>query len=778
MDIVQADFALLLAILFYIICCPYTKVEESFNMQAIHDLLFYGPLRLDLFDHLEFPGVVPRTFIGALVVSAVAYPAHYIMALFDALKFHELILCRSTIGLLSWLSFVSFRNGVTKKFGKRAGRVLMLLTALQFHICFYMSRSLPNTFALMLSLHSFGLWLQGSALPALIILAFSALIFRCDMLVLIAPMTLQLLIAKEIPFWYSLAMGILTASTALALTVLIDSIFWRRWLWPEGVVLFFNTVENKSSEWGVMPFYWYFSNAVPKAQNVSLLWTIGGILGWKFPTAVVNELWPYTAVNRLSSSSSSEMEEMKEKTEDIKTKKEVTRPSLFICFFRVVRETFFGAGVNTSLLYYTFPALVYIALYSFLPHKELRFIFPVLPLFTMAAAVGVDNVLPPRFIKLIGSRRDISITSPLPVPVPDQMRKSSSGSLTSSASSSAATDFEIKKGNNSDNEKSAVKARAATHAQTRHRELGGCPSAMYNVLGGIYKVIVMGSLVGMLLVAHVLLSASYHNYPGAVALDRLLNQHIPVDVITLQEAFSERSISISSSSGSSDTSSSSRGSSAYHRRLKSRSSSSSSSSFGDSSNNWPRALYIHICPAAAMSGVTRFSMPRFLYSTRFGPVGSVLSYSAAYHPVNVAMHYLNKSPYVENAYSNVTKTVEMAHEYTCSLSTDTGTSGGDRCVNDTIFAAVATGASSGLGGMGADTDSPDDITADMVFYSKAENESDLSGYDWIITDDPKPYLKGKKFYLVEEVNGFHGIKLYKFGMRVELRKELYILAHS
>jgi alpha-1,6-mannosyltransferase len=89
-----SDFLLLstipAVILLHLLVAPYTKVEESFHLQAVHDILTYGipspTLGKDAlverfqnqYDHFEFPGAVPRTFIGALALTGLSRPVMWL----------------------------------------------------------------------------------------------------------------------------------------------------------------------------------------------------------------------------------------------------------------------------------------------------------------------------------------------------------------------------------------------------------------------------------------------------------------------------------------------------------------------------------------------------------------------------------------------------------------------------------------------------------------------------------------------------------------------------
>jgi len=140
-------------VILHLVVAPYTKVEESFNIQATHDVLVYGTPTADVYrrlsaryDHFDFPGAVPRTFIGPVLLAGLTQPFIYLAGFR-----HAQLIVRAVLGLFNAASLLVFRSRVEKAFGKPTARWYTVLQASQFHVLFYASRTLPNMFAFVLS---------------------------------------------------------------------------------------------------------------------------------------------------------------------------------------------------------------------------------------------------------------------------------------------------------------------------------------------------------------------------------------------------------------------------------------------------------------------------------------------------------------------------------------------------------------------------------------------------------------------------------------------------
>ncbi|XP_042057984.1 dol-P-Man:Man(7)GlcNAc(2)-PP-Dol alpha-1,6-mannosyltransferase-like isoform X2 [Salvia splendens] len=252
------DLLLGLIAAFYVFMAPYTKVEESFNVQAMHDILYHRH-HIEQYDHLEFPGVVPRTFIGSILISALASPVALAASLLQFPKLYSLYAVRLALGFIILSSLRFFRIQIRKNFGSQVEAFFVLLTAIQFHMLFYCTRPLPNILA-------FGL---GQV--------FATIVFRCDILLLVSPLGLELLLTRSISLRKAVISCVIAASSFIGLTVMVDSVMWRRMLWPELEVFWFNSVLNRSSEWGTHAFHWYFTSALPRSLLVAYPLSVLGL---------------------------------------------------------------------------------------------------------------------------------------------------------------------------------------------------------------------------------------------------------------------------------------------------------------------------------------------------------------------------------------------------------------------------------------------------------------------------------------------------------------------
>ncbi|CAG1963550.1 hypothetical protein SNK03_001421 [Fusarium graminearum] len=325
----------------HLLVSPYTKVEESFNIQAVHDILVYGTPTKDVndrlshaYDHFTFPGAVPRTFLGAMLLAGIGQPIIALVG-FE----HAQLVVRGLLAAANIAALLTFKNILKRAYGQGVSAWWVVFMASQFHINYYISRTLPNMYA-------FGLTTLASAflLPqastglslvrhkqAIALLVIAAAVFRSEVAILLGTTGLYLLATGRITLGTLIIVFFSSFLASIFVSVPIDSYFWQEPLWPELWGFYFNAILGSSSEWGISPWHYYFTSALPKLM--------------------LNPLVPALVV------------------------------------FALLQP-----GTSRAAQALTIPNLLFVAIYSAQPHKEARFIFYVVPSLTAAAALGANYI--------------------------------------------------------------------------------------------------------------------------------------------------------------------------------------------------------------------------------------------------------------------------------------------------------------------------------------------------------------------------------------------------
>lgn len=329
------DVACAMTALAHAYTAPYCKVEESFALQATHDFMFLG-LDVASYDHRAFPGVVPRTAIASLALAALARGPWAVWRAVRGTgetKAAARGAARGALGVALARSHAKFRGDVKYAFGDVVGALVAIVSLCEFHMWFYASRPLMNVFALAATLRGCGAWIRSTRSRERTDVR-EAVIYITVATFLLRCDVVLLLAPMGL---HMLASGLISAPRAVglgsvvALLTIATSTLVDSWFWGRFVW----------PEGAVL----YFNTALNKSSE----WGTSP-WHWYFSSAL---------------------------------------PKSLLCAYPLALMSVFIERRARPIM---FAALFYVGMYSFLPHKELRFIFPTLPLFNVAAATTLSRV--------------------------------------------------------------------------------------------------------------------------------------------------------------------------------------------------------------------------------------------------------------------------------------------------------------------------------------------------------------------------------------------------
>lgn len=202
------------------------------------------------------------------------------------------------------------------------------------------------------------------AQAALALLAAAAVIFRAELVLLLLAQVVYLTLTHRLRlFWKMISAVVIGSGVSVVATVVVDSFFWGRLLWPEMAAFVFNVLHGQAAAgWGRQPAWWYFTVGLPRVLGNPAVYLLC------IPVALVGGVGVIERIGSVCFSS----------------RNGSAGPGKFPR--GQVADT---AGRARDLV---LPAVMYVSLYSLQPHKEWRFVVYVAPTLTAAGALGAANL--------------------------------------------------------------------------------------------------------------------------------------------------------------------------------------------------------------------------------------------------------------------------------------------------------------------------------------------------------------------------------------------------